>query len=329
MKILMLNRIGDSVWMQNDLNILKTIGEVTVIGANSIFGYLKKFHKALGYDIYFSRAGTSLHTILFSKMFGGKSVIVPGGSDVVGLPTYQRKEFSYGIQFPKNMITKWVFNHADMVLPVSDRIKDCILWQSNPKCIRTIYNGIDVKKFKPKGRKKDMVLLVSGLNPRVWMMKMKGLETFVKCAQHYPDIPFILVGEIGTKEDVKHIKSLAPNNVILTGLISQDELIEYYQQAKVYTHLSFHESFCFALTEAMSCECIPIATNRGALPEIGGEIAEYVKYGDVEETCRAIDTALNGSSALGRMARSRIVVNFSLEKRKEALTEAILELGSV
>jgi len=159
-------------------------------------------------------------------------------------------------------------------------------------------------------------------------MKIKGLETFVKCAQHYPDIPFILAGEIGPKEDVKHIKSLAPKNVTLTGLISQDELVKYYQQAKVYTQLSFIESFCCALAEAMSCECIPIATNRGALPEVGGEIARYVRYGDVKETCRAIDTALNGSSALGRMARSRIVAIFSLEKRKEALTEAILELGS-
>jgi glycosyltransferase involved in cell wall biosynthesis len=325
MKILMLNRIGHNVWLRNELDILKTIGEVTVISANSIFGYLKKCHKALGYDIYFSRAGTSLHTILFSKMFGGKSVIVAGGSDSIGF-----KEWDYGtFQFPKNMITKWVFNHADMVLPVSDRVKDCVLWQSNPKRIKRIYNGLDTEKFKPKGQKKDMVLLVSGLNPRHWMMKMKGLETFVKCAQHYPDVPFILAGEIGTEEDVKHIKSLAPKNVMLTGLIPQDELIGYYQQAKVYTHLSFHESFCFALAEAMSCGCIPIATNRGALPEIGGEIAEYVRYGNVEETCGAIDTALNQSSRVGRMARNRIVVNFSLEKRKEALTEAILELGSV
>jgi len=322
MKILMLNYIGNSVWLRNELGILETIGEVTVIGANSIFGYLKKCRKALGYDIYFSRAGTSLHTVLFAKMFGGKSVIVPGGSDSVGF-----KEFNYGtFQFPKNMITKWVFSQADMVLPVSDRVKDCVLRQSNPKCIWRIYNGIDTEKFKPKGRKKDMVLLVSGLKPRHWMMKMKGLETFVKCAQHYPDVPFILVGEVGVEEDVKRIKSLAPNNVTLTGLIPQDELIGYYQQAKVYAHLSFHESFCFALAEAMSCGCIPIATNRGALPEIGGEIAGYVGYGDVKETCRAIGTALNGSSMLGRRARSRVVANFSLEKRREALTEAILEL---
>jgi len=296
---------------------------VDVIGGDSIFGYLQKWRRALGYDIYFSRAGTSLHAVLFAKMFGGKSVIVAGGSDSFG---FKSKQFNYGLTFPKNLIAKWVFNHADMVLPASNRIKDYVLWQSNPKCIRTIYNGIDTEKFKPKGRKKDMVLLVSGLKPRDWMMKIKGLETFVRCAQHYPDIPFILAGEIGSKEDVKHIKSLAPNNVTLTGLIPQCELVKYYQQAKVYAQLSFVESFCCALAEAMSCECIPIATNRGALPEVGGEITEYVRYGDVEGTCRAIGKALNGSSELGCMARNRIVVNFSLKQRRETLTDAIFQV---
>jgi len=116
------------------LDILKSIGEVDVIGGDSIFSYLKKWRRTLGYDIYFSRAGTSLHTVLFSKMFGGKSVIVAGGSDSFG---FQSKEVNYGLKFPKNMVTKWVFNHADMVLPASNRIKDCVLWQSNPKTERS------------------------------------------------------------------------------------------------------------------------------------------------------------------------------------------------
>lgn len=319
-KILMLND-RTSTLFKNEYDILKESGHrVDWISSNSYVGYFKQWRRAWGYDLYFSWWGSSLHTVLFAKLFNGKSVIVAGGGDAAELP-----EIPYGAFTTwKKHLVKFVFETADVVLAVSEYTRKEVLQHSKPKSVRVIYNGIDTERYKPEGEKEEIVLIVFGADQLSWStIKVKGLETFVRCARYLPDIPFILVGKHKDDDCVKHLKRIASSNVRILGYLPYEELLSYYRRAKVYVQLSLHESFGLALGEAMSCECIPVVTRKAALPEVVGDTGFYVPYGNPKATAEAIEEALNAASEARRKARKRIKDMFSLQKRKEKLLEII------
>ena len=74
----------------------------------------------------------------------------------------------------------------------------------------------------------------------------------------------------------------------------------------------------------MLCECVPVASDRGALPEVVGDTGFYVHELTPEETARQIEKAL--CSNVGGKVRERIINNFSIEKREEELIKIISEV---
>jgi glycosyltransferase involved in cell wall biosynthesis len=316
----MLNKRAPAVWLQNDYAILRESGHrLDWISSDSVVGYFKQWRKAKGYDLYLSWGGRSLHTVLFAKLFNGKSIIVAVGGDAAEVP-----EIPYGAFATwKKHFVKFVFETADVVLTVSEFTRREVLQHSKPKNVRVVYHGIDTERYKPEGEKKQMVLLVSALRPRSWTMKVKGLETFVRGAKYLPDVPFVLVGEVGDDVCVRHLKKIASSNVRILGYLPSEELVSYYHRSKVYVQISLRESFGVALAEAMSCECVPVVTENGALPEVVGDTGFYVPYDNPKATAEAIEEALDAPTEVGKKARKRIKDMFPLQKRKEKLLEII------
>jgi glycosyltransferase involved in cell wall biosynthesis len=109
-----------------------------------------------------------------------------------------------------------------------------------------------------------------------------------------------------------------PKNLKITGYINEADLHKYYQRAKVYAQLSYHEQFGCALAEAMAHQCVPVVTAKAALPEIVGETGYYVPYGNITKTTIAVSEALRDNKK-GGIARERIVKFFSLERRQQSL----------
>jgi glycosyltransferase involved in cell wall biosynthesis len=75
----------------------------------------------------------------------------------------------------------------------------------------------------------------------------------------------------------------------------------------------------------MACECVPVVTDRGAIPEVVGDAGIYVPYGDPEATAQGIRQAL--SSEKGGTARQRIEEMFTIDKREEALLKTMRDLS--
>jgi glycosyltransferase involved in cell wall biosynthesis len=114
--------------------------------------------------------------------------------------------------------------------------------------------------------------------------------------------------------------------VSFTGFVEDEELIRWYQRAKVYVQLSLYESFGMSLAEAMLCECVPVVTDRGALPEVVGDTGFFVPYGDEKATAEGIRAALRSDK--GPVARKRVEEAFPIKKREAALIESIEGLVS-
>ena len=315
-------------FMIKDLNILKTSFNVKPLKIDVTHTRLEKlkdifdvFKGVITSDVCVSWfvLDYAFYATRLSMLFKKKSVVVAGGFDVVSMP-----EIDYGaMQNPKRRrMTKFTLKHADKVLAVSESTKEDVLkWVKTAEVV-TIYHGFDHSKLKRGNKNKEKLVLSVGTS--AWhTLKVKGLETFVKSAKFLPDVQFILVGS-HEDDSIDYLKTIASSNVEFVGYIPFEELLSYFEKAQVYIQVSAQESFGSALAEAMLCECVPVVTNRGAIPEVVGDTGFYVPYGDPEQTAQKIKEALKSDK--GKVARERIKTLFPLEKRKEELVKTINEL---
>lgn len=259
--------------------------------------------------------GNATSAVLLSRIMRKKSLVVAGGWDVFYLP-----EIDYGAMKSKKRIrrTTYALKHADRVLAVSEFTKKRVLdWIDRD--VDVVYNGVDTEKFRPSGEKKNLVITVAGINNLV-RMKIKGIETFLEAARKMDDTEFAVIGRNSPEWD-KKLREKAPKNTRIIGRSSQDELLSYYQAAKVYAQLSYHESFGVSLAEGMACGCIPVATNRSALPEVVGDTGFYMDYGDVDGAVEALHKALRSTKS--QDCRNRVKERFSFGIREEKLIEIV------
>jgi len=61
------------------------------------------------------------------------------------------------------------------------------------------------------------------------------------------------------------------NDVVFTGMVSEDKLIQLYNQAEVYVFPSLYEGFGLSPLEAMQCGTPVAASNASCIPEVCGE----------------------------------------------------------
>ena len=307
-----------SSFIQIDLDLLKKHFDVKIGHYTSIWSIPKILRGVMWSDLTFSWFADThaFWAVLLSKLFRKKSIVVASGYSVANMP-----EINYGLIIsPKSARrVKYVLENADKVLAVSEFNKKEILKYVDNKNIRLIYHGVDYNKFKPQRKKEDKLVITVG-NVRNSTLKRKGLETFVISAKFLPHIEFVLIGK-HLDDSIRHLKSIAASNVKFTSFISDEDLLRYYQRAKVYVQVSAHEGFGLSLAEAMLCECIPVVTERGAIPEVAGDTGFFVPYGDPEATAEAVKEALNSNK--GKEARKRIKNMFPIEKRDKELKEVI------
>lgn len=323
-RIVVIYHSAFSSFIKNDFDILSNYYFVTEFNCKRKRDFLRMITVIRSSDISFTWfAGEhAFLAVLFSKMFRKRAAVVAGGYDVAYAPEINYGQFTKG--WHKRMITKFALKYADIIIPVSNFTQNEVLSNSNPRNMHLLYNGIDTNKFTPKGEKCSLVITVASGSMNV--IRLKGLDTFVIAAEYIPNTEFAILGL--SNKDMEILKALnPPKNVKLFGRLSQEELIRWYQKAKVYCQLSYRESFGMALAEAMSCECVPVVANRGALPEVVGDTGLYVPYKDPEATAEAIREALNNAGDLGKKARRRIIDMYNINKREIELIKLLQNCG--
>lgn len=195
-----------------------------------------------------------------------------------------------------------------------------ILRFAKPRNLSLVYNGVDTEKFSPSGKKENLVITVGGISEST--INKKRLDTFVEASRYLPEVTFAIVGKYD--DSIKKLNQIAGRNVVFTGHVSDEQLLDYYRKAKVYCQLSTQESFGVALAEAMSCQCVPVVTRLYSLPEIVADTGFYVPYNNPKATGEAIKKALESDK--GIKARGRIMKYFALEAREKKLVEEILDV---
>jgi glycosyltransferase involved in cell wall biosynthesis/SAM-dependent methyltransferase len=106
-------------------------------------------------------------------------------------------------------------------------------------------------------------------------------------------LPLVLVFHVSDAERL-YVQSLTDklgitDNVLLTGLVAETELVALYNAAAIVVHPSRYEGFGLPVVEALKCGAPVVTTSVSSLPEAGGEAAVYVGPDDVQGIARAIE----------------------------------------
>ncbi len=263
----------------------------------------------------------SYHAVKMCRLLKKKSIIILGGYDISAIP-----QIGYGIasKRPHHLyMVRNVLDMSDGLVANSQFARRELLgnFDVDKGKVYTIYHGFDVDLPEEDSAeiKENIVLTVVNINKT--NLLLKGLIPFVKSAMHLPNMRFVLVGP-DRDGSIPELEKIAPRNVEFFGELHGESLKNMYRRSKVYVQISMCESFGCALAEAMLCECVPVVTREGALPEVVGECGYYVSANNSKEVALAIKEA-SSNLYLGKQARNRIINKFPLNKREEALRELI------
>ncbi len=186
-------------------------------------------------------------------------------------------------------ISSWIeknaFESADAVIAVSDGMRRDILRaypSLDPDKVETVYNGIDLAKWKPVDDP-DLVraLGIDPDRPSVVFVgritRQKGLPYLLRAAQQLPpEVQLVLcAGAPDTREILAEVEAgmaeLARERsgvVWIDRLLGQHELSAVLSVATTFVCPSVYEPLGIVNLEAMACGAAVVGTATGGIPEV-------------------------------------------------------------
>jgi glycosyltransferase involved in cell wall biosynthesis len=251
--------------------------------------------------------------------------VIAGGDDVAKA-TSTGKPYGVFSHPVKSWFGRYIFKHADLIIAISEyNYKEIVEnTPASPKKIKIITHGFDgdIFKWDAEVQKENIVLTVGTVdNENYWR---KGFYLIKETARLIPEASFYIVGPQKGMA-TRWLEKDRPRNLFIPGALYGKDLVDILGRTKVYLQVSEWESFGCALAEAMLCECVSVVFNCTALPEVVGDCGYYIEKLESNELAVKIRMAL-GDNKTGQKARQRIIREFPLLRRKDALIEAVGQL---
>ncbi len=128
-----------------------------------------------------------------------------------------------------------------------------------------------------------------------------------------------------------HLQSLAARNglkdddVVLTGHVSDDDLVRLYNLCTLFVSPSLHEGFGLPALEAMSCGAPVLASKKASLPEVVGWADALFDPEDLGEMAALMQRALGSADFIAKLKAhgARQSQNFSWEMTAQRALNAL------
>jgi glycosyltransferase involved in cell wall biosynthesis len=227
------------------------------------------------------------------------------------LSFYRFPEFNFDwfIKKYQTMVLKNA-RRAKIIIADSESTRQDIIdfMEINPQKIHVIYLAAD-KKFKILAREelksrtlekfnisKKFILSVGTIEPR------KNFQTLIKAFNVLKDtcgvakeFQLVIAGKTGWKSEEtfeEFNKSPYKNEIIFTGGINDEDLVQLYNQAFLFVYPSIFEGFGLPLLEAMSCALPVIAVYTSSVPEVYPNEEFLLNPFDEEEMAQKINLVI-------------------------------------
>ena len=209
-------------------------------------------------------------------------------------------------------------------LPCLEKVK-IIYLSHNLENNKFIKNNIE--------KKNSHILFVGNIKPHKNLRRLveayKILNTKYKIS-----LQLIIVGDSenfisgipGFKEEITN--SYWNKMVKFTGKISDEELIEYYQNATLLVLPSLYEGFGLPPLEAMACGCPVVVSNAASLTEICDDAALYCDPYNIEDIAKKMNEIIVDSELRDRLIEKgfKQVKKFNWRKTATTFVETLEEV---
>jgi len=244
----------------------------------------------------------------------------------------------------KYIITDSKVSKVDIMkyLKIEDEKIVVIPLASDPT-FKVLSNDTKLLHIKRQYRLPDQFLLYVG--DANWVKNLpfliEGFRQLIK-SPGFEDIKLVLVGGVFLKnvENINHpelqsLKSVnqlikqykLEANIIRPGQLKDDDLVSFYNLATMYVQPSVYEGFGLPVLEAFACGAPVISSNRGSLPEVGGQAAVYFDPNDLKQFVSIMTELLEDRSLLDKLSRLGLqqAAKFSWKKVAEETKSVYLK----
>ena len=273
--------------------------------------------------------------VLFSNVFKKKSIIILGGYDTMSLP-----QIGYGVFLKNNLRRKlitYAIENATYLLGVDETMFEGVNSYIDDSDIEVgvkrfaksikgeslvVPTGYDFDRWKKSDliAKENLVLTIGSVR-EMKALKRKGFDFFSEVAHSMPEYRFVI---IGPSEEYKAIlDQSAPPNLTIYSFMSQEELKNFLDRAKVFCQFSLAEGLPNTLCEAMLCECIPVGSSVNGIPKAIENKELLIPKPDLLLAQKAIKYAIQMDDHEGVKFRNSIIDKFPKSKREKAIKSII------
>jgi glycosyltransferase involved in cell wall biosynthesis len=218
--------------------------------------------------VHIHAIGPSL-LVPFAKLLRLKVVVTNHG------PDYDRQKWGKAAKFVLQLGEKWGTKYADIVIVISNTIKNILEEKYGRKDCVLIPNGVNIPVkcsstdyIESLGLIKNKYIIAVGR-----FVPEKGFHDLIEayCRAQNSKYKLVLVGDADHETEYsRNLKILAKeNNVVLTGFLTGATLNEIFSHAALFVMPSYHEGLPIALLEALSYETDVLVSNIPANNEIG------------------------------------------------------------
>jgi glycosyltransferase involved in cell wall biosynthesis len=279
-----------------------------VLRADLVFGWFASWH--------------TFFPITLAWLLRKPSVMIIGGFDTANMP-----DIGYGYQQGglRRWASRWIMRRATRLITHSRYSLSEIERNTPipPERVTALHLGVP-DPFGEAAVDRERMALTVGAIDRTTLVQ-KGQLPFVEAARELPDVRFVFAGKWLDDAVVEGLRAAAPDNVELTGWLSDADLHDRFRAATVYVQASRHEGFGLAVAEAMLAGCVPVVMDVTAMPEVVGDAGVLISSQRPEAVAEGVRRALELGPEAGRRARERILSEFPMERRRDGLLAIVDE----
>jgi glycosyltransferase involved in cell wall biosynthesis len=184
--------------------------------------------------------------------------------------------------------------------------------------IEVVYAAPSEKFINKNLSREKIILTVSSIDPR------KNLERAIKAFNRLDsEYKLVIVGQKNkTFSKVGFNSTDLSKNVIFTGYLTDEKLIDLYNRSELFIYASLFEGFGIPPLEAQACGCACIISNATSLPEVYKTSAEYFDPNSIDSITTKLKEVLNNKNRI-RELQEKSAINFKRFKWDKSTNKLI------
>lgn len=234
-------------------------------------------------------------------------------------------------------VRRYLVNNVDRILCVSDFIRSEILRRfrvQDESRLLTVHNSVNLTV-----RKREAPILPNGEIIFCGRLEeVKGVDLLIRAVSRLPQpyrerVRLTVIGTGSMEEELKDLcgKLQVQEQTEFTGLISQDEVFQYYENAMCVVLPSRKEAFSTAALEAMGKGCCVLASDAGGFTELirDGENGFLFEAENVQELAGKLEYIFEHIETVNeaaKRARQMVSKEYSWENTAKKISDIYEEI---